>query len=318
MAIRVESEYEILPGYRLLEKLGSGGYGEVWKAEAPGGLLKAVKIIHADVHSDDENAVQHSVQELKALRRVQAVRHPYLLSIERYDIVDGRLVIVTELADCNLWDRFTEFRQLRQAGIPRDDLLRYMMEAAEVLDLMNSQHQLQHLDVKPQNLFVVHDHVKVADFGLVRDLDGMKNAEMTGGVTPVYAAPETFEGIITGYCDQYSLAIVYQELLTGKRPFSATTLQQLIAQHLQSAPDVSALPPNDRAPVAQALSKKPEDRHPSCRAFIRALMAGGASITPPPSSSLTTNSVVASTVLPSPDVVLSPRRGPVTRRQHRF
>lgn len=306
MAIRVESEYEILPGYRLLEKLGSGGYGEVWKAEAPGGLLKAVKIIHADIGSDDPNVIQRSEQELKALRRVQSVRHPYLLSIERYDIVDGRLVIVTELADCNLWDRFTEYRQLRQAGIPRDDLLRYMMEAAEVLDLMNMQHQLQHLDIKPQNLFLVHDHIKVADFGLVRDFDTLTKAEMTGGVTPIYAAPETFEGLITGYCDQYSLAIVYQELLTGKRPFTATSLQQLIAQHLQSAPDLSALPPTDRGAIAQALAKKPEDRHPTCRTFVRALMAGGAATTPPPTANLTAASVGAATVLPSPDVVLSP------------
>src|SRR5207249_3648143 len=268
-------------GYRLLSKLGSGGYGEVWKCEAPGGLLKAIKIIHADI---DPTSDKRTEQELTALRRVQAVRHPYLLSLERYDIVEGRLVIVTELADCNLWDRFTEFRQLRQAGIPRDDLLRYIYEAAEVLDLMNNQYQLQHLDIKPQNLFLVHDHIKVADFGLVRDLDGVKRAS-EGGATPVYAAPESFEGIITPYCDQYSLAIVYQELLTGKRPFSAVNLQQLIAQHLQSAPDLNALPPNDRAAVAKALAKRPEDRHASCRDFVRGLMAGGSAVvTPPPSA----------------------------------
>ncbi len=282
MALRIEAQVEILPGYRLLSKIGSGGYGEVWKCEAPGGLLKAVKIVFADLDSDGN---QRTEQELNALRRVQAVRHPYLLSLERYDIVEGRLVIVTELADGNLWDRFTEFRRYRQPGIPRDDLLRYMYEAAEVLDLMNNQYQLQHLDIKPQNLFVVHDHIKVADFGLVRDLDGMKRATMTGGATPVYAAPETFEGIITPYCDQYSLAIVYQELLTGKRPFSATNLQQLIAQHLQAAPDLSPLPPNDRIAVAKALSKRPEDRHASCRDFVRGLMAGGdASETPGPSN----------------------------------
>src|SRR5262249_49686816 len=159
------------------------------KCEAPGGLLKAIKITFPDPESTD-HANQRTEQELTALRRVQAVRHPYLLSLERYDIVDGRLVIVTELADCNLWDRFTEYRQLRQPGIPRDDLMRYVCEAAEVLDLMNNQYQLQHLDIKPQNLFLVHDHVKVADFGLVRDLDGVKRATTSGGATPVYAAPE--------------------------------------------------------------------------------------------------------------------------------
>src|SRR5262249_57974014 len=91
--------------------------------------------------------------------------------------------------------------------------------------------------------------------------------------------------MITPYCDQYSLAIVYQELLTGKRPFSAVNLQQLIAQHLQSAPDLNPLPPNDRAAAAKALSKRPEDRHASCRDFVRGLMAGRSPLlTPPPSS----------------------------------
>ncbi len=71
-----------------------------------------------------------------------------------------------------------------------------MEETAEALDLMNSEYQLQHLDIKPQNLFLVHHHIKVADFGLVKDLEGSQ-ASVTGGVTPVYAAPETFDGKVT-------------------------------------------------------------------------------------------------------------------------
>src|SRR5262245_52829007 len=214
MALRVENSAEPIAGYRLLERLGGGGFGEVWKAEAPGGLHKAIKIIHGDLRTASGDNARLAEQELKALRRVQAIRHPYLLSLERYDIVDGRLLIVMELADCNLWDRFRDYRNQGQPGIPRPDMLRYMEEAAEVLDLMNNHHQLQHLDIKPQNLFLIYSHIKVADFGLVKDLEGMRG-EITGGVTPVYAAPETFDGVVTRFCDQYSLAIVYQELLTG-------------------------------------------------------------------------------------------------------
>src|SRR5262249_13804778 len=214
MAVRIEAHSEPIPGYRLLDRLGAGGFGEVWRAEAPGGIFKAIKIIHGDLRSQDADLVRYAEQELKALKRVKQVRHPYLLALDRYDIVDGRLMIVMELADCNLWDRFRACRDRGLPGIPRDELLVYMAETAEVLDLFNDQFQLQHLDIKTQNLFLLYNHVKAADFGQVKDLQGLM-AQVTGGISPVYAAPETFDGLITRYCDQYSLACVYQELLTG-------------------------------------------------------------------------------------------------------
>ena len=274
MSLRIDANCEPIPGYRLIERIGGGGFGEVWKAEAPGGLLKAIKIIHGDLRSIDADGSRHAEQELRALKRLQAIRHPYLLSLERYDVVEGRLLIVTELADCNLWDRFREMRGQHKPGIPRAELLSYMEEAAEVLDMMNTQYQLQHLDIKPQNLFLVYNHVKVADFGLVKDLEGMRG-KITGGVTPVYAAPETFDSIITRYCDQYSLAIVYQELLTGVRPFNGASGQQLLIQHLREPPNLGPLPPADRPVVSRALAKKPEDRFPTCLQFIRALQGAG-------------------------------------------
>src|SRR5271165_679922 len=276
MAVRIENQAEPLPGYRLIERLGGGGFGEVWKAEAPGGLHKAIKFVFGDLGAAGDDG-HRAEQELKALSRVKTVRHPYILSLERYDIIQGKLLIVMELADRNLWDRFRECRNQGLPGIPREELMRYMEETAEALDLMNTQYQLQHLDIKPQNLFLVHNHVKVADFGLVKDLEGM-NTQVTGGVTPLYAAPETFDGVITRYCDQYNLAIVYQELLTGHRPFSGTSVRQLLMQHLTAAPDVSSLPSGDQPVIARSLSKKPEDRFPSCSEMVQALRQAGLSL----------------------------------------
>jgi serine/threonine protein kinase len=272
MPIRVEPHSEIIPGYTLIERLGGGGFGEVWKVLAPGGLHKAVKVVHGDMDTIGEES-ERADQELRALKRVITVRHPYILSLERFDIIEGRLLIVMELADRNLWDRFKECRSQGLPGIPREELLGYMEETAEALDLMNGEYQLQHLDIKPQNLFLVYNHIKVADFGLVKDLKDRVAATITGGVTPVYAAPETFDGWVSRYCDQYSLAIVYQELLTGKRPFSGNNVHQLVMQHVQEAPNLDALPPFDRAAIGKALAKIPEERFGTCLELVRTLRA---------------------------------------------
>src|SRR4051795_8803079 len=149
MPVKIEPNAEPIPGYRLIERLGGGGFGEVWKASAPGGLLKAIKFVYGNLETTDEGALRAG-QELKALSRVKSVRHPYILSLERYDIIDGQLIIVMELADRNLWDRFKECRAEGLPGIPRNELLGYLAETAEALDLMNGTYQLQHLDIKPQ------------------------------------------------------------------------------------------------------------------------------------------------------------------------
>src|SRR6516225_12332089 len=122
MAVRIETKAEPIPGYRLIERLGGGGFGEVWKCEAPGGLHKAIKFVYGDLQAADEDGAR-AEQELKALSRVKTVHHPYILSLERYDIIDGQLLIVMELADRTLWDRFKECRVQGRQGVPRDELI---------------------------------------------------------------------------------------------------------------------------------------------------------------------------------------------------
>src|SRR6516164_5263709 len=255
---------EPIAGYQLIERLGTGGYGAVWKVTAPGGLTKAIKIVFGDLSG------HQAEQELKALGRIKEVRHPFLLSLERFEIVDGQLFIVTELADKSLLDRFNECRQSTLRGVPRDELLGYLRDAAEALDYMGDTHGLQHLDIKPQNLLLVGGRIKVADFGLVKDLVGT-SVTATGGVTPIYATPEAFDGRVSRYSDQYSLAVVYQEMLTGVRPFPGTTVLQLAAQHMSSRPLLDPLPSFDRPIIARALSKVPESRYPSCSDLMKHL-----------------------------------------------
>lgn len=254
-----------LPGYKLQKLLGAGGYGEVWLADAPGGLTKAVKVIFG-FHNE-----KRAASELKSLEKIKSVRHPFLLSLERIEVIEGRLVIVSELADCSVKDRFEHFREAGQVGIPRGELLGYLRDSADALDYLSNNHSLQHLDIKPENLLLLAGHVKVADFGLVKKIQDTQ-ASLVGGMTPLYSAPEVFQGTPTSFSDQYSLGVLFQEMLTGKLPFDGNNAAELTLQHMHDEPDLSPLPVADRYIIARALSKEPKQRYSSCREFVEALL----------------------------------------------
>lgn len=255
---------EAVPGYRLLERIGRGGYGEVWKAIAPGGVSKAVKLVYGDDSA-------RLTTELRALNRVKDVRHPFLLSIERIEQNGDLLAIVTELGDQNLQQYYESLRAKGFPGIPQDELLRMLRDAADVLDFIYQEYALQHLDIKPANLLLFGRRLKVADFGLVKNIYERTSSQVHG-LTPTYAAPEIFEGQPTRSTDQYSLAILYQEMLTGVLPFNGATPARLATQHLREAPDLSPLPPAQRPVIARALSKNAQQRFSSCLELVEELI----------------------------------------------
>ncbi|MEM9827219.1 MAG: tubulin-like doman-containing protein [Planctomycetota bacterium] len=255
---------EPIEGYTLEAKIGEGGYGEVWRANAPGNIKKAVKFVFG---SPTES---RAVRERKSLERIRGVRHPFLLTLERFEITGNQLIIVTELADGSLEDIYQRHRETGSCGIPRDSLFKHLSDAADALDYLHSEYGLQHLDVKPANLLMIGGHVKVGDFGLLKDLRDV-DCSVVGGLTPIYAPPELFDGRPSPHSDQYSLAVMYQELLTGTRPFAGRTIAQLATQHVHSTPNLEPLPPRDRPVIARALEKNPERRFESCCELVEAL-----------------------------------------------
>jgi serine/threonine protein kinase len=114
------------------------------------------------------------------------------------------------------------------------------------------------------------DGVKVADFGLAQALE-RRIVNRRGGLTPPYAPPEFFQGQITRHSDQYSLAVTYCHLRGGRLPFVGS-LEQVQDGHLTKDPDLTMLPAEERPAVARALAKKPQQRWPNCRAFVKALV----------------------------------------------
>jgi serine/threonine protein kinase len=266
--------------YKRVRRLGSGAFGEVWLAEAPGGVEVALKVIFRPV--DHEQAQR----ELQALELIKRLRHPFLLQTHAFWTSGDQLCIAMELADGTLRDRLKACRNAGLTGIPAAELLIYMQEAAAALDFLHKKH-VQHGDIKPENILLVGDHAKVADFGLARPHESQRLISADGSGTPLYMAPEVWGGKVSPHSDQYSLAATYAELRRDLPLFRNCTLPELMFRHLEATPDLAPLPEAERAVLLRALAKDPSQRFPNCLEFVRkleqALAGKTAAVTPPPS-----------------------------------
>lgn len=264
----IQPGIEPIPGYTLVSRLGRGGFGEVWKAGSPGGFHVALKFVPLGGRVGE-------VEE-RSLDVMKDVRHPNLLSVFGTWRIGDLLIIATELADCTLLDRLQEALKAGHAGVPRNELHRYIAEAAKGIDALNDpgksgRKRIQHRDIKPQNLLLSGGSVKVGDFGLARLIQHDVTGH-TGSLTFAYAAPECFDGTTSNHSDQYSLAITYCHLRGGRLPFEGTPVD-VMEGHRKQPPDLSMLPAEERPAVAKALAKLPNARWKSCSEFVQNLTA---------------------------------------------
>ena len=277
MALVLREGEEVIPGYRLVRKLGRGGFGEAWQAEAPGEVQVALKFIELDSEAAEP--------ELRALKVIKNVRHPNLLDVQFALSIDNHLVIASPLCDRSLADRLKELARRGQWGLPDGEVSDYLGELAKAVDFLNqARHDdgagtligIQHRDIKPQNIFLCGGSVRLADFGLAKILECQK-ASHTGSMTPSYVAPEVLQGFVTRASDQYSLAVTYCEMRSGRLPYTGGA-NQVIFGHLHKAPDLEGLPPEERPIVARALAKDPEQRWSCCVEFEEALRKNSATL----------------------------------------
>lgn len=266
-AMTRREELRVGGAYKPIALIGRGAFGEIWRAEAPGGVEVAIKVIYGAV------APAEAKRERQALELIKRLRHVYLLPLHAFWQTEDQLLIAMELADGSLRQRLNEVKAGR-LGLPVEEVLCYFAEAAEALDYLHSHHVL-HRDIKPENLLLLGGHVKLADFGLARVLEeSQRLVKASSCGTPAYSAPEIFwRGKVGAHSDQYSLAATYVELRLGRPLFPSRTVYHLMHDHLQRAPDLAPLFEPEQQVLLRALAKEPEQRYGTCREFVRALAA---------------------------------------------
>jgi tetratricopeptide (TPR) repeat protein/serine/threonine protein kinase len=310
-ALMLRKGDEPIPGYRLSHFMGRGAFGEVWRAGAPGGTSAALKFI-------DLNGKQ-GLKEYRAIQRVKEVRHAHLLPIYAFWMLDqygdvlsdaeleawdlsgsvmptqtnpqvlhaelrppATLVVAMLLGDRSVSERLDECRgpNGEPIGIPIDELIDYMEDAAKGIDFLNSPRHdlgdgpvaLQHCDIKPQNLLLVGNSVLVCDFGLARVLGDDQRTKTAMAGSPAYMAPEVIRNRKpSNATDQYALAITYFELRTGRLPFDHESYAAVLDAHLRGKLDWSLLAPAEREVIVKATSLEPSARFATSLEMVRAL-----------------------------------------------
>jgi serine/threonine-protein kinase len=276
---------EILNGeFRILEKIGTGGMGSVYRANQTAmNRLVAVKILHPKL-ANRRDLVSRFRREAKAMSHLT---HPNTVRVFLYgELEDGSLYIVMEyLAGRNL------NQTVRAEGpMSYERALPILIQVCGALEEAHRQ-GIVHRDLKPENIFLctqggLKDFPKVLDFGLAKVTEremrpGSVILTQEGMVfgTPEFMSPEQAQGrSLTPASDIYSLAVILYELLTGKLPFDAKSPVEYLQLHVMARP----IPLGERVPgkvfpvglaqvMSKALLKSPEDRYKSAGEFAAAL-----------------------------------------------
>ncbi len=266
-------------GYVILDLLGVGGMGRVYRAEQKAlGRTVAVKIIHPYLLGDESASVRF-ITEARAASRLN---HPNIVSVFDFGKSDNQLYLVMEY----LRGRDLARVDYEDGPLPFKRIVDVM---AQVLAGLGEAHELGiiHRDLKPENIVLepmrkAGDFVKVVDFGLAKMREVPSSHITSPGIvcgTPDYMSPEQGRGDpIDGRSDLYTCGVLLFQLLTGRLPFEAESPTQVVLMHLTlPPPNPTTLAPNRRIPPAlvnvtmKALEKDANKRHQTADQFIAAL-----------------------------------------------
>jgi protein kinase-like protein/uncharacterized protein DUF4328 len=275
-------------GYRIVEQVGSGGMGVVYRAEETGlgGRPVALKLLPPALAGDPDFRARF----LREMRVAAAIDHPNIVPIYRAGDDRGLLYLAMRYVHASDLRRVLETEGRLDPG----RALGILDQVARALDAAHAR-GLVHRDVKPGNILLAPpvidgdpEHVYLVDFGLARSDSDDRSIGGPGSFlgTPRYAAPEQAAGRpVDGRADGYALGCVLYECLTGQPPFPDGSGEAVLLAHLESPPpQVTSLrpdlPPAIDQVITQAMAKAPADRFPTCRALIT---AAGHALTQPSS-----------------------------------
>jgi eukaryotic-like serine/threonine-protein kinase len=289
---------DILNGsFRILQKIGSGGMGAVYKAmEVQNGRMVGVKILHPKL-ANRKDLVSRFGREARALSQLS---HPNTVRVFLYgELEDGALYIIMELLEGKNLNQ-----SVRSEGpFPVTRALPILIQACGALDEAHKA-GIIHRDLKPENIFLVQsetqrDFPKLLDFGLAKVGErqmrpGSVILTQEGMVfgTPEFMSPEQAQGkTLAPASDVYSLAVILYEVLTGKLPFDAKSAMDFIQMHVTARPiplnqrvaGMTSFPPLLEQVMDRALAKRDVDRFGSAADFAVAMQAvlEGATVLPP-------------------------------------
>ena len=267
--------------YTLLEQLGHGGFGTVYKATDALGRTVAIKVLRSD-YSDDADAIQRFQREARAAGELF---HPHIATLLDYDEVDGRRFLVMRYIDG------PSLKQLiaQRGRLPWPEALRILQQVSAGLNYAH-QRGFIHRDVKPANILVSpQDGAVLTDFGLVKAAQG-STMTATGALlgTFNYIAPEIWLGQpTTPATDVYSLGCVVYEMLTGQVLFAGDSSAQVMMKHMVEGPRLPAAWPSGvpagLSPVLlRALAKEVPQRYQSTLELTQAMTVLGSPAPQPP------------------------------------
>ena len=264
--------------YELREQVGRGGMGVVWKAQDRiADRLVALKFVPSELTKFEEEMKRMK----ESFRKVYALQHQSicpLYSLENNEIF-GYYIVMKYLMGETL-DAYVLRKDPLRKGLPLTQAAAILQRAASALDYAHANGVINR-DIKPGNIFLVKTDDKiraqVIDFGLADEIrtslmrTSQVQVEISG--TRPYMSPEQWRGRVqTAATDQYALAVVAYELLSGHVPFSGSDVSALKLAVMEDKPEpIPAIPESANAALQKALAKEAADRFPSCREFITAL-----------------------------------------------